>query len=261
MRLQQFIAGASSPLRGAAFIMRHGSLWPLCIAPLVINGLLLFIVWHFLGQWFSDILARHFSTGSWWQNIVHYLAAALFMLMRLVAMLVAFVTAGNMLCIPFNDLLSEQTDRLASGWRSDRAFNLAEFLREICVLAVQEIKRVMIYVPVMVLLFIASLSVLLAPFTMPAKVGVSSVFFSTEYFAYPLERRGVLLLNDKFAFTRSHLDSALGFGMVMTCIGLIPLVNFLFIPLGVVSGTLLFVELTSRTGYSEVPASAIGKST
>jgi uncharacterized protein involved in cysteine biosynthesis len=100
-----------------------------------------------------------------------------------------------------------------------------------------------IYLGLMLVLFVASFFPVVAPATTAAQIATSSAFFALDYLAYPLERRGQLLLSQKFAFTRRHLAPSLGFGLTMTLIGLVPLVNFVFIPLGVVGGTLLFAEI------------------
>lgn len=253
MNLREMVSGARYPVRAFFFILRHPSIWPLCIAPLLINILLVVVVWHYSGQWFEHLLRENFAKGGWWQTAVYYGMAVLLFMARLVATLVSFVTVGNLVAIPFNDLLSEQTDKIAGQWRDDRPFQPARFMREVFVLMIQEVKRIMIYLPLMMILFVAGWMGPLAPFALAGKLGVSSFFFAAEYFAYPLERRGALLLKQKMDFAREHLWRSLGFGAVMTAIGVLPLVNFLFIPLGVVGGTLLFVEINRKRTATSLP--------
>jgi uncharacterized protein involved in cysteine biosynthesis len=86
----------------------------------------------------------------------------------------------------------------------------------------------------------------LTPFTTAAQLFLAAMFFAVDYLSYPLERRGVLLARDKKAFANNHFGASLGFGAMMTLIALIPFVNFLFLPLGVVGGTLLFADLSGE---------------
>jgi hypothetical protein len=78
---------------------------------------------------------------------------------------------------------------------------------------------------------------------MTLKLLTTAMFFATDYLSYPLERRGALLFKDKMRFARKVTPISLGFGCAITIIFLIPFVNFVFFPLAVVGGTLLFADL------------------
>jgi uncharacterized protein involved in cysteine biosynthesis len=120
----------------------------------------------------------------------------------------------------------------------------------------QEGKRLIGYGILAALLFALSFIPVLTPFTTAAQLFLASMFFAVDYLSYPLERRGVLLVRDKKAFARLHFGASLGFGATMTLIAFIPLVNFLFLPLGVVGGTLLFADLSGEAAQLQLRGNA-----
>lgn len=238
-----FLAGTRYPLRAAGFIMRHASLWPFCIAPLLINIAVVVFFWIWLGELGREWLNQNFPGNGWWSEALRYLMIGIVFVLRLIAVLIAFVAVGNIASVPFNDFLSERTEKLTGGPMPDRPFHFWSFLREVGLLGLQELKRLGIYIPIMAGLMVLSFFPPLTPLTIPAQFAVSAWFLSLEYIAYPLERRGSVMLKQKVNFLRENLPLGLGFGLVMTAMGLVPLVNFFFIPIGVVAGTLLFTDV------------------
>ena len=67
-------------------------------------------------------------------------------------------------------------------------------------------------------------------------------YLSFDYFAYPLERRGILNFRHKVDWMNQHVDYFIGFGSTMNLFAMVPLVRYLFIPIGVVGAALLFGE-------------------
>ncbi|MBX7245433.1 MAG: EI24 domain-containing protein [Candidatus Sumerlaeaceae bacterium] len=243
-----FSGGFLTPFRAVVFIARHPSLWPFCVAPFLINAAVIFLVWRWTGTVAAHWLAGHEPGTQWWWVAWLWVLKAGALLLRLIITLLSFVTVGNLAAIPFNDLLSERTDRLATGWRDTVAMTWGQWGRRQGLAALQELKRLAIYVPTMVLLLVAAFIPLLAPLAFPAQIAASAVFFALDNFTYPLERRGTILLGRKMDFVRDNLPASLGFGVTMAFIGLVPLVNFVFLPLGVVGGTLLHGRLSPPAG-------------
>lgn len=240
---ESFFSGAQYPLRAAFFILRTPSIWPFCIAPLLINAIVVVLVWIWVGSLAGQWASHHFNGDAWYWRSLHFLAMILLFFLKLVASLAAFVIAGNIASAPFNDFLSEKVDKIASGWKDERSHGIGTRIKLLLVVVIQEAGRLAIYLSIMLPLFLLSFFPAFTLFTTAAQYAVSSMFFAVDYFAYPLERRGTLLLKQKFAFAREHLPVSLGFGAAMTLIALVPIVNFLFLPLGVVGGTLLFGSL------------------
>jgi CysZ protein len=241
-----FFSGAHYPLRAGLFIISHPSLWPYCIIPLIINIALVvgLVIWmdRYTETWF----AHHLADTGWFMHALRTVAKWLSVLAVIVGALVAFVIVGSMASLPFNDLLSERTDKIVTGWRDTKSIGWGKKAWQLFTTVVQEGKRLSIYGILAALLFILSFIPPLTPFTTAAQLFLAAMFFAVDYLSYPLERRGVYLARDKKAFAHSHFGASLGFGATMTLIALVPFVNFLFLPLGVVGGTLLFADLAKQ---------------
>lgn len=244
-----FAGGFRYPLIAAFFIIRHASLWPWCIIPVLINIVVLYFFWGWTGSFSNQLLQTYITDDpGWWWEILRKGAWALAFFLRLIVTVLAFVIVGSLIAVPFNDLLSEQTDKLASGWKDPRPFSAARTARELTITGFQEIKRMALFLAIIIPLFALEFIPLLAPFALAIKLTVTALFFTSDYISYPMERRGALLFRHKFMIARRYLFPSLGFGLAVTCIAFIPIVNFLFFPLAVVGGTLLFGDLLRQHG-------------
>ncbi len=238
-----FLSGALHAPRAAAFLLAHPSLWPWCVAPILINIAVLAGVWiwtgHLAAGWLADLAARE----GWMGHALAWLAWAFALLLRVLVSLVTLVVVGNVASAPFSDFLSERVDRIVSNWRESQPFSASRLVRQFVRTPVLEIRRTAAYAAIMLPLLFLSFVPLLSPLTVAAQFLVSAAFLALDAFSYPLERRGRWRLREKAAVVRANMAPSLGFGATMAALGLVPLVNFLFIPIGVVGGTLLFLEL------------------
>jgi CysZ protein len=240
--LAQYISALPYPLRAVGFILRHPSLWPYCLIPLIINVVVLWLAWRWTGSVADQWLATHLQESGWvWQSL-RWATGALLIVARVIITLILMVVIGNAAAVPFNDFLSERVDVLL-GWRDERNLPFGRKLAELAITVLQELKRISLFLAISAALLIMSFTGALAPLAAPLQLLVAAEFFALDYLSFPLERRGTLLLGQKIAFTREHAARCLGFGTAMAAVGVIPIVNFLFIPLGVVGGTLLHGDI------------------
>lgn len=242
----RFVGGARFPVKAVFFILSHPSVWPWCLAPLLINIVVLVAVWNLSDSWTEQIQNLYATSTAWWQRALHWGAAGVAFLLRLLIAAVALVVVGNISSVPFNDALSERVDRIVTGWKNDEPFQLGPEIRRQLLILFQEVKRMAIYFTLMAVLFTLSFIAMLAPFVIPTQWVLTMSYLALDHLSYPLERRGAVLLKDKVAFLRANAAPCLGFGGVMFLIALVPLVNFVFLPLGVVGGTLLFADILRR---------------
>lgn len=244
-----FAGGFRYPMVAALFIVRHPSLWPWCILPVLINTIVLIGLWIWTGHYSDQLLAAHVPAGDAWYLVILQMGAkVLAFIARAIITLVCFVVVGTLAAVPFNDLLSEQTDKLAGGWEDPRPFSPRRVAWELLVTGAQEGKRMTVYLLLIVPLFAMSFIPVLAPFSFALKLIVTALFFTSDYISYPMERRGALLWRYKFLVARRYLFPSLGFGLAVTGIAIIPVINFMFFPLAVVGGTLLFNDLVRQHG-------------
>src|SRR5688500_12525190 len=100
-----FMSGAHYPLRAAFFVLRHPSLWPYCIVPLLLNIVVLVGLVYWMWGDRETWLQTHLTETTWYWRAVRAVMQWLSVLLMVIAGLVAFVIVGSLAALPFNDLL------------------------------------------------------------------------------------------------------------------------------------------------------------
>lgn len=244
--------GIFYPIKALWFIIRHPSVWPWCIVPVIINIAVLYFSWGWLTEFLGSIFGSYFVGNSWWESGLRYVMTFLSFMIRIAAMLVLFIVVGTVAALPFNDFLSEQTDKIANRWADPLPFSIRRTIKALTVTLLQEVKRLSVYVIIITPLFLLSFIPIFAPFTLAIKLIITALFFATDFLSYPLERRGVLLFREKMKFARRYGAVSVGFGLGVTCLAMIPLINFLLFPLAVVGGTLMFGDITRQNADPQI---------
>lgn len=244
------LGGFSAPLKALGFVWRHGRLWPLAIAPFLINLALFALFFWFsyarFNQWLDALLP---AGQGWWWLILYYLLAVLAVLLLLVVQVYLFAVVGSVVAAPFLEALTQRVEELAApnqaaDWTSRGIFS--EILR----VAGQALKKLLLYALVMGLLLLLNLfpgpgTALYAVLAFLA----TCFFLALEFVDYPLDRRG-LTLAAKLGYVRRLGLRGLAFGAAVFVLGLMPIVNLALLPLAAVGGTLLYLDepLARREG-------------
>ena len=179
------------------------------------------------------------TAGHWAHSALAYLVLALIWALGVVSA----ILLTNVVAAPFNDLLSEEVERLRTG-RKGPPFSLALVLRDGMRTVGLEMMKLTFYLAVMGPLFILS-NVL--PVVGPVIYSVFGFIFTAMYFAidyidWPASRRN-RSMNYRFSMLKQHAMPMFGFGSGVWLFLFIPLVNLFFMPAAVAGGTLLFLDL------------------
>lgn len=234
-------AGLIAPLKALGFVISHPRLWWLTLTPFLIN-LGLFVLFFWLtytrfDQWVRSILPV--GEGWWWQMLLYFLIV-LVVLLLLIVQVYLFTVIGRIIAAPFLELLTRKVESLA-GPLVDPPAEIS-FLQSIWRVMIQESKRVLIYIGVMIPLLALNLIPGLGNLLYTALAWlVTSFFLASEFLDYPLERRGYSL-NSKLRYTRSLGLTGISFGTSVFILGVLPILNLALLPLAAVGGTLLFLE-------------------
>ena len=244
----RFFKGTGYLFRGASTLLTGRGLWRWALLPLIINFVLFAAVGAF-GVW----AAFHYTGGaageSWWATLLALLAAALTLAAYFLVGFFTFGLVANLLASPFNELLSQGTERLltgATGEIKDRVL-AAEMLRA----ALAALKLFALEMAITV----PALLALLIPVVGPVLLALLGGFFlALAFLDYPLDRRK-LGVKQKLAFCRRHRAEAMGFGLTVYAAMLVPFLNVLMIPAAAVGATRLYLDLSA----SEGPAPSSGE--
>ena len=181
-----------------------------------------------LAGWVESLLPAWLAWLSW---VLWPLAAAAF----LAVAWFGFALLANLVGSPFNGLLAERVAVLAGRapatslplWREAVAAPLGE-LRKLG-------HFILLAVPALLLFLVPGANVL-APLVWLA---VSAWMLALEYGDYPMGNEGLRFVEQRVRM-RSRRALALGFGAGMLLLTVVPVLNFLSMPAGVVGATLMW---------------------
>ncbi len=239
------IQGAGYVLTGLRWLPRTG-LRGFVALPLLINsGLFGAGIWWSWGQFERlDHAVRDWLPG--WLAWLHWLLWPLFILTVLVVVFYAFSVLANLIAAPFNSLLAERVEKLASPAGAARPTAVPTW-KEMVLSPLTEVRKLLYFIgwaiPLLILSFLPAINV-----AAPALWALFAAWMlALEYADYPLGNRGVTF-RDQRRLLRQRWPLTLGFGGMTLVLTLIPIVNFVAMPAAVIGATLLWTR--------EAPAAA-----
>lgn len=239
-----FSGGARYLVRGAR-MLTHPSLRVFVVVPLVVN---IAIFASLIGVGFaylSSMMDAMMASIPEWLGFIEWI---LWPLIGVTASLITgylFTAMALLIASPFNSLLSEKAEELATGREVEGLEGLGAALMEVPRAILREIAKLIYYVPmallVLVLSFIPGINAL-APILWFL---LGAWMMSIQFVDYPVDNHRGSFAQVRAA-VRSRRLSSMGFGgLVALCTG-IPVVNFFVVPAAVVGATLLWVEELDR---------------
>lgn len=231
-------------LRGALFLWAHRELWKYAAAPLAISVVVLGGSYVLLYHIFFKLVG-HMVNEQWYWQALYYGLLAMVTVIILVVFFFIFTLVASALASPFNEVISQKTEQIATGTFRETPFSVIMLVKDSGRAVAHSFRVLGLYL----LLLASALLFLLIPgigsllFAIAGAL-LSSYKFAFEYLGYPMDRRR-FSWRDKRAFLKSRFGSIMGFGLGNLAIASIPVVNLFFIPAAVVGGTLLFLDLDS----------------
>lgn len=242
--MNNLASGAHYLVSGFYLITRPG-LKRFVAIPLFINILLFiglfFISRHFLAEfnhWFATYLPS-------WLQWLSWLLWLLFVTSFFLIFIFTFVTVANILAAPFNSLLAEKVEWYLTG-KTIASRSLFENIKDVPRIFGRQLAIILYYVP--------RALVCLILFFIPVVQSIVAIvwflfngwFMALTYFDYPTDNHRV-----SFKDTRAWLGNrrwvALGFGMSVLVVTMIPGVNLFVIPAAVAGATKCWLEESRRS--------------
>jgi CysZ protein len=225
--------GTRKFFEGAATLAATPRLWPYAAAPIAIAALA-FGLGIFGGVELAGWAARRWLGG--WTGVLavfRYLALALGYLAAVAFSLVAAKTLIlPVAASPFNAMISERTEALATG-EKPRGKPPGAALRSALHAVATSLYGLAILVAFLPLLLLPGVGAALY-FAPAAYVEALSALDAT------FARKG-LTLGEKRAWLRAHFAEALGFGLSIVLVNLVPLAGLAAVPAAAAGGALLFL--------------------
>jgi CysZ protein len=247
-RFTQFKTGFFLPFKSARFLGRNTELIPFVIIPALINIVLFGVAAYFLVGNIGEVV-DWLWTKPIGEGFLSYLLLAIWYVVYVVALLVAILLSyafvlvtGGLVASPFNDLLSERTERILTGvdeFPEPAGGVAAQILRSAISSGSIALTYALLMAPILLLNLIPGVGNAAATIL----GGAVSAFFLALEFTDPVLERYHFSVRDKFGMIRSHLPLTGSFGFGTSLLLWIPLLNFLCMPIAVIGGTSLAVAL------------------
>ncbi|MFF5234097.1 EI24 domain-containing protein [Dactylosporangium sp. NPDC000521] len=254
----EFAEGARLLGRGFSLYSRSPRLLLLGLIPAGISFLLLGIAWFFL-LWFIRDLAATVTWfaddwGSPWRGVTRFGAGAGIVIVSALVSVLTYTALTLLIGDPFYEVISERVEDHFGGapglpdlpWHRTFFKNAADSIRLILL-------AVAVSIPLFLLGFVPVLGQTVIP-VLDAVVG--GWLLAVELTGVPFNRRG-MRLRDRRAMLRANRPLALGFGIPVFVILLIPFAAVLVVPAAVAGSTLLTRRLFALP--TDKPSVALGK--
>ncbi|GAA0709621.1 EI24 domain-containing protein [Dactylosporangium roseum] len=236
----EFFAGFRLLGRGFARYGRSPGLLLLGMIPAVISLVLLGVAWFFLILFIDDLAAAvTWFADDWsstWRGVVRFGAGAGILAVGVLLSIVSYTALTLLIGDPFYEVISERIEADLGGtpgetdlpWYRTFFKNLADSIRLILL-------GVAFAVPLFLLGFVPVVGQTVVP-VLNAIIG--GWLIAVELTGIPFNRRG-LRLKDRRQLLRAHRPLALGFGIPVFLLLLIPLAAIVVVPAAVAGSTLL----------------------
>lgn len=239
------ITGLLSPLGGAVFFKNHPRLITYAVIPIIINTVLFVVFFYFslgyFNRWLEALLPRE---QAWYWVALTYLLTVVLVLILLIIIVFTFTVLANLLASPFNDALSSRTETLALGLKSPEPFSIKAIIRETGRTIIEELKKIVFFLGTLALISLLNLVPVLGQVLSLILGGLLTILWlGLNFLDYSLARHGYRL-GAKLKFVRSNFIPVFGYGLGVFAGLLVPVLNLAFIPLAVVGGTLLYLDLS-----------------
>lgn len=232
------VSGALYLLRGLRLVTRKGVKRYVAL-PLLIN-ILVFAgaIWWAFGQ-VEALQAWLTAQLPGWLEWLTWLLWPVFVLTAGLVLFFGFAVLASFIAAPFNGFLAEAVERELRGREPEGSGR--SLAGEVVAAIGGELRKLLYYLkwalPLLVLTVIPGLNIL-APV---AWALFSAWMLAVEYGDYPMGNHGLTFPGQRRLLARRRL-LALGFGGATAAALVVPVVNFLIIPVAVAGATALYVE-------------------
>lgn len=241
MQGQQPKSGVAYFFQGFQLIQTKG-LKRFVFIPLMVNLLLFSVAFYFLLQqidgailWVMDLVPEWLSWLRDWLSVILWPLAVVIIL---VTFSFIFSSIANWLAAPFNGLLAERVEQHLTGQRFDDG-GFTAILKDVPRTLGREWTKLVYYIP-------RALGFLIIFFLLPVFGQVIWFLFTAwmmaiQYCDYPFDNHKV-----PFPVMRAQLSdkkgTAFSFGLAVTLFAMVPIVNFLVMPVAICGATAMWVD-------------------
>lgn len=235
-----------NPVKGGRYVLRglallaEKKLRVFVLIPLIINILLFSIALSVLFNQLPNWIDSWLSLLPGFLSFLEFILYPLFALTAVLVVYYSFSILANILAAPFNGLLSERVEQMVSKREvADASFK--ELVAIIPRSIGREFAKLAYYIPRLILLLILSFIPGINLFAPLFWFLFGAWMMVIQYCDYPMDNNNV-----SFSAMRSQLKkqrfTGLGFGALVQLGMMVPILNFIMMPVAVIGATLYWIE-------------------
>ena len=232
--------GANYLVKGIK-IMHHRDIRRFAYLPILINTLLFIVAIGFAIQQFSTMMDYFLAwLPDWLMSILSWIIWPLLTSIILLTTAMVFSIIANIIAAPFNDTLAE---KVAAHIQGETISDIKWFtiFRQLPRTLLDELRKIKYFLFLMLTLFFLSFIPLINLFVPLLWVLLSAWMLAIQYHDHPMGNDHLLFSQQK-ALLRAKPLLMMGFGITTLAMTLIPIINFLVIPIAVCGATCLYHE-------------------
>lgn len=213
------------------------------LIPLVINISIFAFGFWFGMEWFDQFLERILPA---WLSWAEFILWPIFALSYFLVVFYLFALLANIIAAPFNGLLAEKVEQQLRGESNQQnQSTIKQLLKELPRTVGSEINKLFYFLlrslPLLILFLIPGVNVI-APVIWFL---FSAWMLSLEYLDYPFGNHGILFKQTR-VLAKQQRTRCLSFGALVSTFTMIPVLNFIVMPVAVAGATALYVNSMSR---------------
>lgn len=216
-------------------ILHSRRLLVLAAVPFFISALLYVAFVAGFVYFVGDLTDLVIAPGAWWRDLIRILLMVAATLGLLVALALSYSAFAFLVAGPFYEYLSGAAEKQLTGRVTEEGFSVRGLLGD---LAHAAVFAVFLLAAGLVAFLVG---IVVPPFTTVLAACGSAYLLALEYMDYPMTRRR-MRLRAKLDWAGRHRWEMVGLGLPVLLGMMVPLLGPLLLPVGVVGGTILFVE-------------------
>lgn len=234
------LTGADYLVKGFKLITQPG-LRLFVIIPLLINITIFSTLLSITINQFSEWIGWAMDWLPNWLDFLQWVIWPIVIVFLLTAVSYAFSILANFIASPFNGLLAEKVEEKLTGRPVPGPENLSQMLLLIPKSLGREIKKMMYYIPLALLVLIITFIPIINFIAPLIWFLLGSWMMAIQYCDYPMDNNQQSFNSMKATIARQRLTSS-GFGMTVMLGTMIPIINFIIMPAAICGATAYWVE-------------------
>ena len=236
--MKDFVAGIKYVTAGFGLIIKPGIRLYVLI-PMLINAILFAGVITFGAHMLNDFIN---TTLTGWLEWLRWLLWPLFVIIALTVVFFCFSILANLIAAPFNGFLAEAAEAHITGVTLSDTDGFLQLPTLIKKAIKSEFKKFTYFIvriiPLLILFIVPVVGQMVAPFLWFI---FGAWMLALEYMDYPMGNHGIIFPEQRQVLANKR-QLAFGFGLGALLLTLMPVINFIAIPVIVCGATKLWVE-------------------